>query len=226
LVAYVVPLTKDGRLSAKDFLGGRLKLSAMQTDFWNNVGHQAGLDRGLEGSTAKHTTAKQYSAALARNPMLAQPTPPVPTLADRATGRARRMNEEHQVALEAHTQLVEQARAEALLGRRSREQNSRALAQLRAEFDVLQGAKDEAERLTNENRRLVLELELQKKSFAEQLAALGALLEQATAKAKQLLSQVGFWKREAEAVRAEADEFRELLRANPEPLEDVMGLRG
>lgn len=29
LVAYVVPLTKDGRLSAKDFLGGRKVLSEM-----------------------------------------------------------------------------------------------------------------------------------------------------------------------------------------------------
>ena len=31
LVAYVVPLTKDGRLSAKDFLGGRKVLTQMQT---------------------------------------------------------------------------------------------------------------------------------------------------------------------------------------------------
>lgn len=189
LVAYVVPLTKDGRLSAKDFLGGRAKLSAMQTDFWTTVGRPAGLDRGLEGSTAKHTTAKQYSAALARNPMLEQPAPPVLTLADRVTGRARRMQEEYQVALEAHTRLVEQARAEALLGRRSREQQSRALAKLRAEFDVLQGAKDEAVRLADENRRLVLELERQKKSFAEQMAALRQMFEQAAAKVKQLLSR-------------------------------------
>jgi len=228
LVAYVVPLTSDCRLSAKDFLGGRAKLSAMQTDFWSTVGRPAGLDRGMEGSTAKHTTAKQYSAVLARNPVLEQPAPPVPTLADRATGRARRMQEEYQVALAAHARLVEQARAEALLGRRSREQHSRALAKLRTEFDVLRGAKDEADRLVNENRRLVLELERQKKSFAEQMTALRELLEQAAAKARQLLSQISFWKSEAEAARAEADELRELLRGDSDEHEQagVVELRG
>jgi hypothetical protein len=138
LVAYVAPMTKDGRLSAKEFLGGRAKLSAMQTEFWNVVGSLAGLERGLEGSTAKHTTAKQYSAALARNPALQQPAP---TLVDRATGRARKMHEQYRADVDAYTRLVGQARAVALFGTKARQQQSQALAKLRGEVSELRGAK-------------------------------------------------------------------------------------
>ena len=41
-------------LSAKDFLGGRDKLSRMQTEFAEKVGQQHGLQRGVEGSKAVH----------------------------------------------------------------------------------------------------------------------------------------------------------------------------
>ena len=61
MVAYVVPLV-DGKLNAKKFLGGREKLSKMQTDFADNVGKSVGLVRGLEGSKAEHQTIKQYYA--------------------------------------------------------------------------------------------------------------------------------------------------------------------
>ena len=59
MIAYVVPLV-DGKLNAKHFLGGREKLSKMQTDFADNVGKSVGLVRGLEGSKAEHQTIKQY----------------------------------------------------------------------------------------------------------------------------------------------------------------------
>ena len=59
MIAYVVPLV-DGKLNAKKFLGGRQKLSDMQTDFADNVGKSVGLVRGLEGSKAQHQTIKQY----------------------------------------------------------------------------------------------------------------------------------------------------------------------
>lgn len=60
LVAYVVPLDEDtGRLNAKKWLGGRHKLSRMQTDFANEV-KNLGLERGIEGSKAEHTTIRDY----------------------------------------------------------------------------------------------------------------------------------------------------------------------
>lgn len=66
LVAYVVPIDQDtGRLNARKFLGGRATLSAMQTDFANTVKHH-GLDRGIEGSKATHTTIQEYYANINR----------------------------------------------------------------------------------------------------------------------------------------------------------------
>ena len=59
LVAYVVPIDQRGRLNCKEFLGGRAKLSQMQTDFANTV-TGLGLTRGKEGSKAKHTSIKAY----------------------------------------------------------------------------------------------------------------------------------------------------------------------
>ncbi len=55
MAVYVVPRTRDGRLSAKDFIGGGKKaLSQMQTEFWKGVGEKHGLERGVEKSQAIH----------------------------------------------------------------------------------------------------------------------------------------------------------------------------
>lgn len=54
LAAFVVPKTKDGRLSAKDFVGGSKVLTNMQTDFASAVGLKHGLERGIERSKAVH----------------------------------------------------------------------------------------------------------------------------------------------------------------------------
>lgn len=64
LVAYVVPRTKDGRLSCRDFLGGPAKMKAMQTNFHEVCGKPHGLERGIEGSKAKHQELKQFYGAL------------------------------------------------------------------------------------------------------------------------------------------------------------------
>ncbi|EPJ92147.1 MobV family relaxase [Pseudomonas psychrophila] len=64
LVAYVVPMTADHRLSCRDFLGGKAKLKQLQTDFHTSCGKKQGLERGVEGSTAKHQDIKKFYAAL------------------------------------------------------------------------------------------------------------------------------------------------------------------
>lgn len=78
LVAYVVPIDQDtGKLNARKFLGGRATLSAMQTDFAQTVKHH-GLDRGVEGSKATHTTIQEYYSMINRtepNPELTIPEP-------------------------------------------------------------------------------------------------------------------------------------------------------
>ncbi|EBF0417634.1 plasmid recombination protein, partial [Salmonella enterica subsp. enterica serovar Anatum] len=57
MYAYVVPIDPDsGRLNAKRWLGGSKALNQMQTEFAEKVGAQHGLDRGIEGSKARHQT--------------------------------------------------------------------------------------------------------------------------------------------------------------------------
>ena len=53
-------LKKPGKLNAREFLGGRAKLSEMQTKFADEVGKKHGLERGQEGSRAKHETVREY----------------------------------------------------------------------------------------------------------------------------------------------------------------------
>ena len=75
LVAYVVPIDERGKLNAREFLGGRAKLSKMQTDFHDQV-KDLGLERGLEGSKARHTTIKDFYSEI-QKPALAAKKPRV-----------------------------------------------------------------------------------------------------------------------------------------------------
>lgn len=62
MYAYVVPLDRQGKLNCRSFLGGAQALSEMQTEFAREVGKQHGLERGVEGSKARHTSIQQYYA--------------------------------------------------------------------------------------------------------------------------------------------------------------------
>lgn len=64
LSAFVVPLTQDGRLSAKEFIGNRAQMQADQTSFAAAV-RDLGLERGIPGSKAKHQSIRAYYAAIA-----------------------------------------------------------------------------------------------------------------------------------------------------------------
>ena len=65
LSAFVVPLTQDRRLSAKEFIGSRDKMRADQTAYAACVA-DLGLERGIEGSKATHQTIQQHYAAIQR----------------------------------------------------------------------------------------------------------------------------------------------------------------
>lgn len=56
----LTPIDENGKLNARKFFGGRDKMSALQDDFYNFVGKEFGLDRGIKGSKAKHQTIKSY----------------------------------------------------------------------------------------------------------------------------------------------------------------------
>lgn len=73
LSAFVVPLTQDRRLSAKEFIGDRKKMSLDQTAFAAAVA-DLGLERGVEGSKAHHTRLKAFYEALERPEMVQRVT--------------------------------------------------------------------------------------------------------------------------------------------------------
>ena len=102
LSAFVVPLTVDGRLSAKELIGGRAQLSADQTSYAECVQH-LGLKRGLEGSKARHTTISQYYARVGM-PLPKQPVVEVPTPS--LMDRAKTLNYGHRVAESVIEQLT------------------------------------------------------------------------------------------------------------------------
>lgn len=83
LSAFVVPLTQDGRLSAKEFIGNKAKMSNDQSTFAASVA-DLGLQRGIEGSRAQHQRVKTYYARVneqtPKQPLLEAPAP---SLADR-----------------------------------------------------------------------------------------------------------------------------------------------
>ena len=65
LSAFVVPLTQDGRLSAKEFIGGRSKMRDDQSTYAESV-KKLGLERGIEGSRATHQTVQHYYESINR----------------------------------------------------------------------------------------------------------------------------------------------------------------
>lgn len=58
-----VPLTQDGRLSAREIVGNRANLSRMQTEFFEQVGKGYGLERGMQmdgQEKKKRITAQEH----------------------------------------------------------------------------------------------------------------------------------------------------------------------
>lgn len=68
MYAYVVPIDEKGKLNCRAFLGGSKALNAMQTDFAEQVGNKHGLERGVEGSKARHQRVDTHYAAIAKYP--------------------------------------------------------------------------------------------------------------------------------------------------------------
>lgn len=63
LHAVVVPLTADGRLSAKEVVGNKHDLQRLQDDYADHM-RRFNLDRGVRGSKARHTDVKEYYRTL------------------------------------------------------------------------------------------------------------------------------------------------------------------
>ena len=64
MTVMTIPLDERGRLNARALVGSREQLSAMQTDFAERVGKVHGLERGLQGSPARHERVQRAYAHL------------------------------------------------------------------------------------------------------------------------------------------------------------------
>jgi hypothetical protein len=199
LVAYVVPLTKDGRLSAKDFLGGRKVLSEMQTEFASQVGKPVGLKRGIEGSRAIHTTPKAFNAALEKSRALPTLELPKPTLGERISGKAKKMEEEHAAAVDKRLILANQGLAVIELGRHARDQQADALEHLRWKARAAEQHEVDAGRLRRENQQLKERdkereqaFTAEKRSLIEMVSNLKAQLQEAILEIKRMAARILF----------------------------------
>ncbi len=67
--AYLVPLDERGKLNCRGLFGGREKMSKFQDSYAEALA-PLGLERGIKGSRAKHTSVKQYYAAVNKEPDL------------------------------------------------------------------------------------------------------------------------------------------------------------
>lgn len=61
----IVPITEDGRLSAKSIFT-RTELQSLQTDFAKEVGAKYGLERGVEGSERTHLSEQRFKTEQAK----------------------------------------------------------------------------------------------------------------------------------------------------------------
>lgn len=114
LCAYAVPIDPKGRLNCSHFMDGREMLSQMQTEFADRVGRPVQLERGIEGSTAKHQTIKSYYAKIqAPTPQLKTQVPAVQpaSLAEKAL-EAVGMATDHSQAVQAQQLAIKRRQAE------------------------------------------------------------------------------------------------------------------
>ena len=77
LSVKVVPIDPKGKLNAAYFRDGRKLLEETQTDFFEKVGAKQGLQRGIQGSKAKHQDIDKWYAHM-QTPD--QPLPPQPKI--------------------------------------------------------------------------------------------------------------------------------------------------
>jgi hypothetical protein len=131
LCAYVVPIDPAGKLNASHFYDGRAKLQQMQTAFAEQVGAPAGLERGVEGSKAEHTTIKTFYGAInAPTPPIKTQVPPVPepTIGE-VLKESMGINTTHSKAVEA-AELAKKKRAQEIKAQREAEQAKAKSVQL------------------------------------------------------------------------------------------------
>lgn len=140
-----VPLTQDGRLSAREIVGNRAKMSQMQTAFYEQVGRDYGLERGIHmdgQEKKKHITAQERRLQQIKEEKAKEldELGAIKHSKDHARERAQKAREraKEQEAREIHAQEV----------------NRSLKREYEAEKDNLQAVKDEREHLQKQVEKM------------------------------------------------------------------------
>lgn len=145
-----VPLTQDGRLSAREIVGNRAKMSQMQTAFYEQVGRDYGLERGIhmDGQEKRqHISAQEHELREIRQ-KIARGQEELEAIEHSKESARTRAQTARQTATELQKE-VEQLQAERVEQHNSLKMMSASKMdrrkELRALDDTLQEKKDEFE---------------------------------------------------------------------------------
>ncbi len=179
--AVVVPIDKKGKLNCREYLGGREKMRGLQDSF-AQVHQGLGLERGIKGSKANHTTVKEFYAhanAFAEAPSLdISLTPSQASIQAPQTDFFGRMKETPDDYKEAQEKRLN-AQVEA--------QQKKALEKAKEKMVELHQAAKAAEVIKKENEKLKGEM----KGLQNQAKDLNGKLGQISEKLTQQTNQAG-----------------------------------
>lgn len=152
-----VPLTRDGRLSARDVIGNRTQMRRAQTEFYEQVGRGYGLERGVQQDgpeKAQHITAQEH--------------------------RLREVQQETQRELDrlgavSHREQTERERAKRL--RRQADEQQAENRQLKATASQIQGETERQQRIA---RQLAEMNQKARREFAQTKKQIEQMKEQAS----------------------------------------------
>jgi predicted nucleic acid-binding Zn-ribbon protein len=198
MVAYVVPIDGNGRLNCRSFLGGSTAMSAMQDDFHRTCGQPQGLDRGIKGSKAKHTTIKQFYTA-------ARKAGEIPELskADLAAAAIGVHTDAYKAAQEAARNV---SKAAVLAGMRERATQARQNALERQE-KALQGQERALQSRENTVAGAEGRLRGEKAAMSGEVEALKRQVEAERARAEKAAQEAAALRQESQAGMAYRDEL-------------------
>lgn len=169
----VMPITQDGRLSAKAIFT-KTELKAIQTEFARDVGEKYGLERGVEGSERTHLSEARFKEECA----------------------IKMVNECGAIAQELQID-AEQSRQELAEATRSLEMVKQELSTMQGQKEALQGEitaleakKTEAEQLTRKAMAYVVQYRPEVKELQEKKAEMERELPVLTAQISEAKSEL------------------------------------
>lgn len=117
ILAPVDPLT--GRFSASKMVGGRDKLSQLQTDFHTECGAPFDLERGQKRTNAQHVPVRAFYGAMEAGlkPPAYVSVPPAPSMIDNLKGTYKAKQAAHQAALATNAAIRKEVSRQAQRGR-------------------------------------------------------------------------------------------------------------